>query len=77
MHFKNSPEYITRVISRVFISLMRSLLQSLVSRNFIVLLRLFFSFISDRLIFLSTSNILKYLKFSFFSRKRTAKSGKY
>ena len=58
VHFKNDPEY----LSKVYILLMRFLQQSLVSRSFLVHLRYFFlifSFISlCPMVF--TSNILKF-----------------
>ena len=44
VHFKNDPEYLTKGTAQVFISLMRSLQQGLVSRSFLVVL-LSFSFI--------------------------------
>ena len=64
-HFKNSPEYLTRETAKLFIPLIRFLLQSLVSR-FLVLLRYSFlivSFISASLM-VSASNIPKSLKFN-------------
>ena len=44
-HLKNGLEYFTRGTSQVFIPLMRSLQQSLVSRGFLVRLMLFFSYL--------------------------------
>ena len=43
VHFKNGPEYLTRGTGQVFISLIRSLLYSFVSSNFLVLLKYSFS----------------------------------
>ena len=62
VHFKNGPDYLTRGTSHVFISLMRFLLCSLVSRIFPILLTyyFFYSFISTGLI-VSASNIPRYL----------------
>ena len=48
VYFKNGSAYLTRMTAQVFISLMRFLLLSLVSRSFLILLRysfLIFSFI--------------------------------
>ena len=39
VHFKNGPEYLTRESAQMIIPLMKFLLQSLVSRSFLVLLR--------------------------------------
>ena len=69
IHCKNGHEYLIRRIGLVSILLMRFLLQSLVSRSFLVrfvqgILYLFSSFISACLM-VSASNIPKYLKFSF------------
>ena len=69
IYFTNGSGYLTKRTVQVFISLMRFLLQSLVSRSFFVLLRysflLFFSFISA-FFMVSASNIDKYLQFAFF-----------
>ena len=63
VHFKNGPKYLSSETSQMFIPLMRFLLQSLVSRSFLVLLR--YSFLNFPFIFLclmvSASNIPKYL----------------
>ena len=68
VHFKNGPEYITRRTAQVFIILMKFLLQSLVSRSFLVWLRnsfLILSFISACMT-LSAFSIPKNLSFSLF-----------
>ena len=66
--FKNGPEYHTRETTQVFIPFMIFLLQSLISNNFLVLLKyyfLIFSFISvwgcPLPIFPSTCNFLSFL----------------
>ena len=69
VHFKND-EYFTRGTSQMFISLMRFLLQSLISRSFLFLPKysfLMFSYISACLM-VSTSNILEYLLLLYFLR---------
>ena len=63
VHFKKSPEYLTRGTAQVFIPLIRFLLDSFVSSSLLVLLRnsfLIFSFISTCLM-VSASKIPKYL----------------
>ena len=67
VHWKNGPEYQTRDTAHVFIPLIRFLLHSFVSCNFLVLLRYsfwIFSFISTCLI-VSVSKMPKYLYVSF------------
>ena len=67
VHFKNSPAYLTMKIVQVFIPFLRFLLQTLVSRSFLILPRfsfLIFFFISICPM-VSVTNILKYLQFSF------------
>ena len=66
VHFKNGYEYLKNRTTSVFILLMRFLQQSLVSRNFLVLLRfsfIIFSFISAYLM-MSASNISEQFYFS-------------
>ena len=71
VHFKNVLEYFTRVTTQVFILWKTFLLQSLVLRSYLVLLRyflLFFFFFFFTFLdwFLqSVSHILRYLQFSF------------
>ena len=67
VHFKNGQEYFTTGTVQVYIPVMRFLLQSLVSRSFLILQRhsfLMFSLISVCLL-VSVSNIYKFFKFSF------------
>ena len=67
VHFKNSPEYLTRSTAYVFIPLIRFPRHSFVSSSFLVLQRysfLIFFFISTCLI-VSASKIPKYLLVSF------------
>ena len=67
VHFKNGPEYLTIRTAQVYIPFIRFLLYSLVSSNFLVLLRYSFesfSFISTCLM-VPVSNISMYLHASF------------
>ena len=69
VHFKNGPEYLTKETAQVFIRFIRLQLFSLISSNFLILLRysfLIFSFISNCLM-VSASNIVKYFYVSFSS----------
>ena len=66
VHLKNSPGYLTRGTAWVFILWMRSLLQSLVSWRFLILLRNFFLTFFHFCWIVSTCNIPKLLVNFFF-----------
>ena len=72
VHFKNSPEYLTRGTARIFFPLMSFLLNSLVLSSFLVLLRYSFSiffFLSSPFIWWCLLPIFPSIcKFLFFGR---------